>query len=83
MPPKFGIAKGGRSIGVTRLELTHEIVRHARTIGLRFEWMGMDGRYVQRRRRLAPAPMPKPTEAARVADLCYFLRVTPKVRQDE
>jgi SRSO17 transposase len=31
----------------TKLELALEIVRHARALGLRFEWVGMDGLYGQ------------------------------------
>ena len=31
----------------TKLELAQEIVRHARQIGVRFEWVGMDGLYGQ------------------------------------
>jgi SRSO17 transposase len=31
----------------TKLELALEIVRHARTLGIRFEWVGMDGLYGQ------------------------------------
>ena len=31
----------------TKLELALEIVRHAREIGVRFEWVGMDGMYGQ------------------------------------
>jgi len=31
----------------TKLELAQEIIRHARSTGLRFEWIGMDGMYGQ------------------------------------
>jgi SRSO17 transposase len=31
----------------TKLELAQEIIRHARSTGLRFEWIGMDGLYGQ------------------------------------
>ncbi len=31
----------------TKLELAEDIVRHARAIGVRFEWVGMDGGYGQ------------------------------------
>src|SRR6202043_4202413 len=36
-----------QQVARTKLELAEEIVRHARAIGVRFEWVGMDGGYGQ------------------------------------
>jgi SRSO17 transposase len=36
-----------RQVHRTKIELALEIVRHAREIGVRFEWVGMDGGYGQ------------------------------------
>lgn len=41
-----GIPKA-QQVHRTKLELALEIVRHAREIGVRFEWVGMDGGYGQ------------------------------------